>query len=134
MAKYGSDDLSISVDDSGGTPVDLTQYVQTINGLDIEALTEESHSFGDAWVEHLFTGIKRGNDLTIGGFYDDTASTGPDAVLIGIGTTRTVTITWGGAKTSSFEAIIINYRRNPVRNELTKYEAVLRPTGAVTEA
>ncbi len=113
---------------------DLAGYIQTISGLNIEALTQESHSFGDTWVEHLFTGIKKADDVTIRGIYDDTASTGPNVILIGIGDQRTVEITWGSTKKSTFEAIIVSYERLAKLNELTMYECVLRPTGSVTEA
>ena len=131
MAKYGSDDLVITV---GGT--DLSNYVDEIDGVDIEALIQESHAFGDAWVEQLFSGVKRGNPITIAGFYDDTGATGPDAKLGGaaIGTIVAVVITWGGSKTTTFNATITNYRRLPVRNESTRFSATLSPTAVMTEA
>lgn len=133
MAVYGFHNLKIEVDNSGGSPVDLSQYITSIGTIDKEAVSEESHTAGDSWVEHLFVGLSRMADVTLGGFYDDTASTGPDAVLNAIGATRTLTVTYGSTKTTSVEALIANYRRSPARGELTKFEAVLRPTGAVTE-
>lgn len=133
MAKYGSDDLKIEVDNSAGSLVDLSQYVTEIDVMDVEALLEESHTFGDSWGENLFTGLKKANPVTLSGFYDDTATTGPDVILNSLGDTRTLKITWGGTKTSSVEAIITNYRRTPTRGEHTKFEAVLTPTGVVTE-
>lgn len=129
MAKYGSDDLEITV---AGTSI--KNYVDTLNGVDIEAMLQESHAFGDSWVEQLFSGVKRASPLVVAGFYDDTATTGPDALLNAIGTTVAIVITWGGTKTSSFSAIIKMYKRMPNRGESTRYEATLEPTGAVTEA
>ena len=134
MAKYGSSNLTITVEDSLGAAQDLSNYIDTINDVNIEALTQESTAFGDSWVENLATGVKKGNPVTVEGFYDDTALTGPDAVLIGIGDTREVVITWGGAKTTTFDAIIQNYTRRPTRNELTRFSCTLLPTGAVAEA
>lgn len=135
MAKYGSDVIVVEFDNAGGTLVNMSQHVLEINGIDVEAVTEESHSFGDAWLEELATGLKKVAPLTLKGIYDDTATTGPDAMFNAIGntTTRTIKITLGGTKTVSVETIIKNYRRVPSRGELTKYEVVLRPTGAVTE-
>ena len=136
MANYGPDDLAFEIDTTAGGSLSsgFRQYVREINGFKVSAITQESHSFGDTWVEHLFTGIKRGEDVTIRGFYDDTASTGPNVILIGIGDQRTVEITWGSTKKSTFEALIISYERLAKLDELTMYECVLRPTGTVTEA
>ena len=134
MANYGSDDVAISVDNSGGTPVDLTAYITTFNGVNIRSLTEDTTPFGVAWAQHKFTGMNEGDNFTIGGVYDDTSSSGPDAVLNARGATRTVTITWGGSKTTSGEANIIRYTRTTVRKELVKYECELQWTGTVTEA
>ena len=72
MAKYGSDDLGIKI---GGT--EMKNYIDTINDFAIEALLQEGTAFGDSWVEQLYTGIKKGSDLTLEGFYDDAATTGP---------------------------------------------------------
>lgn len=134
MAKYGSDDLKIEVDNSGASLVDLSNYIDTVNEFNVEALLQESHAFGDAWVEQLYTGVKRANPVTLEGFYDDTASTGPDVVLNAIGDTRTLKFTWGSTKTSSVEAVITSYVRKPARGELHRFACTLTPTGTVTEA
>lgn len=135
MTKFGSPDLVISIDDSGGTPRDLSQHITEFGGIDIEALIEESHAFGDSFVEQLFSGVKRLADISVRGFYDDVAVSGPDVVFRGgEGDTRTVSVTWGGSNITAGEAIIKNYRRNAVRGESQKYEAVLSPTGTWTEA
>lgn len=135
MAKYGSDDIVLEFDSTeGGSLSAITQYITGINGINIEALLEEGTTFGDSWVEQLFTGIKQMGDITLDGQYDDTASTGPNVVFIGIGQTRTFKITYGSTKTTSVETIIKSYNRTPVRKELTKFQVVLSPTGAPTEA
>ncbi len=134
MATYGQSDFAISVDNSGGTPVAMTAYVMTVNAINVETLTEESDAFGDSWIENVATGVKRWPAFTIGGIYDDTATTGPDAIFNSPGDTRTVTITWGGSKTTSAECIIRRYTRTPTRGQKTKYEVEFLPTGTVTEA
>jgi len=135
MAKYTAANVVIEFDNSGGTLVDMSQYILELNGIDIESVLEESHTFGDSWVEQLNAGLKRLADVQLSGFYDDTASTGPDAIFNAVGntTTRTLKITWGSTKTTSVETIIKNYRRIPSRGALTKFEVVLTPTGQVTE-
>lgn len=135
MANYSSKDLVIEVDNaSGGSLQNMSQYTREINGVKIAAILQESHSFGDTWFEALSTGIKKMEDITVRGFYDDTASTGPNASYIAIGETRTFKVTWGSTKTTSVETIILSYERLGKVGELTMYEAIFRPTGAVTEA
>ncbi len=135
MTKFGSPDIVISIDDSGSMARDLTQHITEFAGIDIEALIEESHTFGDTFVEQLFSGVKRLADISVRGFYDDVATVGPDAVFRGgEGDTRAVSVTWGGANITAGDAIIKNYRRLGVRGESQKYEAILSPTGIWTEA
>lgn len=140
MAKYGSNSLIYEFDNSVGTLVDMTQHTLDIGGVEIEAILEESHSFGDAWVESLATGMRRMNDVTVGGFYDDTATTGPDAIYrdaVPTGpaaTAREFKVTWGGSKTTLATTWVQKYSRIPGRMQLTRYSTLIKPTGAVTEA
>lgn len=140
MAYYGSNAILIEMDSTAGTTVDVTQSVLEFNGLDVEAMMEESHTFGDSWVENLFTGMRKAGDITLKGFFADTAATGFDIMFNDPGntktsgtTTRTLKFTWGGTKTSSMEVWIKNYRRLPSRGTLTKAECVMSVSGAVTE-
>lgn len=135
MANYSSKDIVIEVDNtSGGSLQNMSQYTREINGVKIAAILQESHSFGDTWFETLSTGIKKMEDITVRGFYDDTATTGPNASYISIGETRTFKVTWGSTKTTSVETVILSYERLAKVGELTMYEAIFRPTGTVTEA
>ena len=56
MAKYGSTSLAVSLDNSSGTPGVMTAYVTAIGAVTVEALLEESHSFGDSWFEAMAPG------------------------------------------------------------------------------
>lgn len=117
----------------------MTSYITAINALSVEALLEESHSFGDSWIESLATGLRRMTPVELSGIYDDTSSTGPDAIFNAVASatstsTRTLTITWGGSKTTSCETLITSYTRGATRNELTSFSVTLTPTGTVTEA
>jgi hypothetical protein len=136
MAKYGASSYTISF---GGT--NITAHVMSVNGFDVEAITEDSKSFGDSWAEVLPTGDKQASDRELQGFYDDAAG-GPSAVLLAALTALTgpgvaasaVVETWGGAKTSSYNAFCVKFTRGVTKNAITKYTATLRITGAVTEA
>ena len=140
MAKFGFDDLTVEFDNSSGALQNMSQYVDEVGGLDVEATLVESHTAGDSWAEMLFAGLKKASEVTLSGFYDDTATTGPNAIFNDIGCeatasgTRTLKLTWGSTKTSSVETIIKNYRRRPAKGNLTRFEVALVPTGAVTEA
>lgn len=139
MAKYGSNSVVVEVDSTdGGSLVDITQYVLSINGVVVEKLLEESHTFGDSWFESLQVGLSRMDDIELEMFYDDTASTGPNAIFniatVTHAVSRTLKITYGSTKTTSVETFIMRYSRLPSRGALTKARVVLRPTGAPTEA
>ena len=135
MDMIGPYDMLIAVDNGSALSRVMDAYIDEQTDIAIEAILEEAHTFGDSWVEHLFSGLKRMAEFTFSGFYDDISSTGPDAIFIGIGlVTRTVTITWGGSKTTEVECIIKTYTRTANRNGSTRFSVTLVPTGAVTEA
>ncbi len=134
MTKYASPDLVLKLANSGGTLQDMSQYVDTFNGLNVEAKIQEHVPFGASWVGQLYAGVKQGEPMTWEGFYDDTATTGPDVIFNALGDTRAFEITWGGTKKSSGSVIITNYNRVPTSGEKTRYTVTLTPTGAITEA
>lgn len=146
---YTSANVKIEFDNATGTLQDMSQYITEFNGINIEAMLQESHAFGDAWVERLFAGVKQIGDITLKGFYDDTATTGPNAIFNDVGNTgtsapgtRELKITWdlanngigSGAKTTLVNTIIKSYARVPSRGALTMFEVVLAVTGSPTEA
>ena len=139
MAKYGGKDLKIEFDNAAGSLVDMSQYITELGGIKINAALEDSHAFGDAWGEKLFSFLRSMDDITGRGFYDDTASTGPDVIFNDVGNTgttgtRTLKVTWGGTKTTSVETWIMSYSRIGTRGALTQFEFTLSLTGAPTEA
>jgi hypothetical protein len=129
MAKYSSKDLDLSV---GGQS--MKAHIRDDVTLSIEVATEEATAFGDTWEKHVSTGIKKGGTVTVGGFYDDTATTGPDVKFNVLGTELAIIVTWGGSKTSTFTAIAQKYDRIAKVKEMTKYLATLLITGEVQEA
>lgn len=134
MAKYGSPSVTIEWDSN-----DITQYVTDINNIDIESVLEESHTFGDAWFESLAVGIRKAADIKIKGFYDDTATTGPDALFVvtaaGPSTaTKNLVVTYGGSKTTTIPCLVQKYSRMLDRGKLHKFEVSLQPSGAIVEA
>ena len=139
MANYGPADLTIEYDNSGGTPVDITAHVLTINDVDVENITEEVRPFGAAWDVHLTIGVGRVPIIELGGVYDDIAATGPDALFAGRvpegpgAASRTLILTWGSTKTTTVETILVAYRRTEDKNAVVKWMARIQPTGPVVE-
>ena len=139
MAKYGPASIVVEYDNSGDSLVNITQHVMEINGTAVEQILEEVHTFGDSWEEHLPVGIGRMTPVELSGLYDDTATTGPDALFANrvpenpASSTRGLKITWGSTKTTLVETYLIAYERTADRNALTRWTARLQPTGAVTE-
>ncbi len=134
MAKYGGKDFALSF-----AGQNMTAHIQTINGFDVEALTVDGKPFGQATPKPIPTGDLQYSDVEVGGLYDDTAVTGPDAVFRGNLPTGPATassalvMTWGGTKTTTTQAFCVKFTRKATKNQITEFSATLRITGALTE-
>lgn len=128
MAQYDASALKISF---GGS--DITSMVLAFNGFKITGKTEDGTPFGTAWMVNVFGGLKNGADITLDTFYDDTVTTGSNAIFNAVGTTVAMIITWGGTKTSAFSALIGDYERLPKIGAKTRAIVTMKITGAVTE-
>jgi len=140
MATYTSANLKIEFDNATGTLVDMSNYIISTSGLSATMDLDETHAFGDSWVERATKGTFRFGDITLSGLYDDASPSGPNIIfndILNLKTTaagtRTLKITWGGSKTSTVETYIKSYKSLPSRGEITKFEVVLSTTGTVTE-
>lgn len=136
--KHGSSEITITYDDApSGVGQNVTQHILTMNGIKIEAITQPSHAFGDAWEEHTPTGMKRVPPITFTGYYDDTAATGPHIVFVAPDDdpqdgTRTLVIVFGNAKTFTTETRLVSYEVLGKNSGLTEFAAVVQPTGSAT--
>jgi len=136
MAKYGSPAVIITVDDGGGSPVILTQFVLEIGAVKITANSEPSTAFGDAWEENIPTGIRKVEEVTLTGFLDDVtqhpALLNPDGDVAD--TSRTFKVDFGGAAGTNviltFEAFLTGYEVAAAVNGVTRYTATFMPTGS----
>ena len=106
MAKYRvGGNLVVKIDDSGGTLRDLSAYVEWVSPVGVLVEAIDVTVFTDI-EQRTLAGVERAQEFTIEGLFDDTASTGPDAVLSGIvgkvgsyqvGTARQPGLLWRGA-------------------------------------
>lgn len=136
MAKYGSGSITITYDDApGGTPRAITSFVLTMGAVKITADQAQSDAFGDVWDAFTPTGHKKMDPIELTGYWDDTATTGPHAVLGDpddgpSDSTRTLVIVYGGGKTITVETRLASYAVLGKNRDLTEFAAVIQPSGA----
>ncbi len=137
MAMFGSTSVTITYDDGpGGTGRAITDYVTEIGGISIEALQADTSAFGDGWGESTPTGFKTVDEVSIKGFYNDAATTGPHVVFKDVDdspsdSTRTLVVVFGGTNgTFTIETRLKKYMVGAKVKGLTEFEAVVVPTGS----
>jgi hypothetical protein len=128
VGKQGSANATVTIDDHGGTPRDITAHVRTIGGLKISQITEENSPFGVAFEKNTPVGKQKFGPVTIGGDWDSTPTTGPHVVFSTLETlpgdaTRTLVVVVGDSKTLTVEGYVVEYE--PILNDgkLTGYNA-----------
>lgn len=134
MANYSSAVASFKVGSNF-----MEQYLNGNIEVEKVAETEDGTPIGAAVAKELFTGITTLSEITVEGIYDDTATTGADAVFGAIGTSQTVIVGYAGAQTPTKKTTVTlglkSYKRTIISKELTKFSATLVNTGTtITEA
>ncbi len=130
--KHGSSEITISYDDGpGGTLRVVTPYVTTFGGIKITSNMQTSTVFGAAIETMLPTGMSKLEQITVHGFFDDTATVGPHIVFLAPDTspqasTRSLVVVIGNSKTWSSEGYLVSYNVLGKVGTLTEYEAVLQ--------
>lgn len=135
MATYGWPDFIFKIDATdGGSLQSMVAHIREISIGGKSYNVEENTVAGSTWEAHLLTGIRKLAPITITGVYDDTAGTGPNATFNGThAVTRSCEITWGGSKTTSFEAWMTDFTRIPKAKGKLDYSVTIQPTGTVSE-
>ena len=135
---HSSSEVTIALDDSGGTPRTLTSYIMTMGALKITSNTQPSTAYGDSWEKILLTGVRKGEAIELGGFFDDTATSGPHVVCqvdsSPQASTRTLTVVVGNSVTFSCEGYVTEYAVMGKVGSLTDFQAKYVPSGTVTWA
>lgn len=136
--KYGSASVSITYDDApGGTGQAVTGHVTDSSGVKITSALAASHAFGDSWEEHTPVGLMKMEPVTLSGWWDTTATTGPHVVFLTPDdgpqdATRTLVMVFGDSKTMTVETRLVSYEVLPQNGNLTKFTAVIQPSGTAT--
>lgn len=134
--KYGSQSVTVTFDDApGGTGRAITGHILTMGGVKVTSAMAPTHAFGDSWEEHTPIGMKKMEPLTLEGWWDTTATTGPHAVLADpdddpADSTRTLVVVFGDSKTMTVETRLVSYEVLAENGNLTKFRAEIQPTGS----
>ncbi|MFB3098136.1 MAG: hypothetical protein ACE1ZZ_05635 [Dehalococcoidia bacterium] len=128
MAKFPADGSSyIEVDDSGGTPQNLSPYVDEIELLGQKVVFLDVTGLSDT-AQRVIAGIQLSQDFLLRGAFDDQTITGPDAVLTGIvGQIGTVSLgpagNGAGQRKISGEFLCLSYQVISRVSHLVKFES-----------
>ena len=138
MAKFGSDVVVITLTDaSQGTARTITPYVQTISGIAVEAITQQTNPFGTASEAHTPVGMTKTPDIVLSGWYDNASNVGswtvmkPAAADISPSSTgRTLAVTAVTGNTFTIAVHLVKMEVLCKNGALTEYAATLRQMGA----
>jgi hypothetical protein len=138
VGKQSSSDVTVTITDSpGGTARQIKNFIMELGEAAIEVETVESTAFGDAWREHVPTGMRNVPEIPISGHFDTTATTGPhvtlrpgdaDAAPNSVG--RELVIVFGDSKTFTVTGHLVRYGAKAIKASLTGFASLFRPTGA----
>lgn len=136
MGFYHGKGLAFKLDSSAGTLQTLTSYVDSVD-LDDSVDMGETTTAGAE--DKTFVSGQAEHDLSISGKWDDTATTGPDAVLFGIvGLETSATFEFGpggsaaGKVKYTGECFLTGYKRSAPVGGVVMFTADFKITGAVT--
>src|SRR3990167_4322115 len=120
----------VRIDNNLGTVTNLTSYIDTISALGKEVQSLDVTAFSDT-AERVIAGIETSQEVTISGAFDDTATSGPDALLSAlVGTLGTVEFnpvgTASGARKISGEFLCLSYKPAAEVKGRVNYEAVFK--------
>lgn len=130
--RHGSSEITVAYDDGpGGVLRTITGFVLTMGGVKLTSNMQANTPFGAAVEAMLPTGVSKIDQITLTGYWDDTAVVGPHVVFIAPDTnpqaaTRTLQIVFGNARTWTSEGYLVSYAVLGKAGNLTEFEAVLQ--------
>lgn len=126
---------TFTIDDSGGTSRDLSAYCESAS-IDLSGDVEETTTFGATGDSRTYIRGLNGGSFSASGFYDNTATTGPDVVLEGLydnTSTSTFAISFdGGTTTYGGEAFCTSYNVSASVGGVNSWSADFTVTGQTT--
>ena len=134
MPIHGFPNFVCELDDASGTLTDVSATVRAFSGFPRNRQVEEVTGANEGDDRHVDVGITKKGQITIGCPYDDRSDGLVDITEDAEGDTRTLRVDWsgGGSNRQTVECIIVSADINPSVDQLTQYQVVLQPTGAMT--
>ena len=126
----------IEIDDAGGTPRDLSAYLEELEPLGKIVSVLDVTGLNDA-AQRVIAGAELAQEFTLLGVFDNTATTGPDAVLAGLAG-KTGTVSYGpagngpGQRKITGEFLCVSYRIISQAGHQVRFSARFRQDGAVS--
>ena len=137
MAFFDSKVSKLLIDDTGGTQRDLSPYITDVRGLPGLRNLNEVTALGDSGAKFI-PGLED-VAITLSGIFDDTSSSGPDAVLGPLRThTSAVDFEYGPKGSGSGNAKysgtcwVLSYELRSRVGNLVEWSAALQVEGTVT--
>ena len=137
MAKFKVAGVSqVFLDNSAGTRLNMTAYVDTVSSLGKEIMPLEVTTFADS-AERFIAGIEVSQEVTLSGPFDDTAAVGIDFVagtLVGvIASVELAPVgTASGQRKILGEFLFTSYKVNAAVKERVSYELVAKLDGTLS--
>jgi len=138
MAKFNSKVSKFLIKDTGGTVRDLSAYLTEISGIPGERELIPWLTIGGSSREKI-PSVENNGPIRLAGFFDDTATSGPDIVLAALRTYETRTEFNYGPKGSTtgfrrFDGFVFvrRYEVRSIPGELVAFVAELEVDGAIT--
>lgn len=136
MAFVAGHNTAISLDNAAGTPVDISDYADSISGLDFVQDMLDTSVFGTSSKESI-PGLKGGATVSISGNFDSTLNTQLAAIhALSSGASQTLTVSPAGTGSGdpyvSFETFLTSYAISTEVAGKVTFSATLQQTGALS--
>lgn len=136
--KHSSSEITVTIDATqGGSGQAITAYLTSGVEAGLNALMEKVTAYGDTSEKNFPVGLTSVDDITLHGWFDDTATTGPHVIFGSSGPdtsltagSRTVVIVFGNSKTFTCEMYCASYKVMGKVAGLTEFDAKLVQAGA----
>ena len=121
---------------AGGTLVAITTYVKEIDAFGREYQALDDTHFDDT-AERVIPGLEMGQEIACRGAFDDTATSGPDAIF-GTAVGTLLSFEWNPAGTASgrrkftSEMLVTSYKVSAAVKGTVAYEVRLKQDNACT--
>lgn len=127
---------NFQIADAGAVNRDLSAYLDKVDGLPGAAAVNETTTFGVAGLAKTYVRGLNDAPFSIAGFYDQTATSGPDVVLSGLRTASTAAAfawsplgTTAGLVKYTGNAFLTDYKISAPVNNVVSFSATFNTSG-----